>query len=188
MVAEAISAVASPSGIPRVRFGSPDGDAKDVGCTVFLYRVSPDAFRRNDDLPTRDDGGTVLTRPATVIAAEYLLLFSGDESTLEPQRFLGATVAALARRPFLPADAVSRAIASAPYLATADFTYAPERLRLTPTPLDLTALTQLWSSFARGAYRVSLCYTISGIAIDAGVDATPPPPPREVVPTVGPSS
>ncbi len=78
MIGKALARIPNPSGIPRVRFGPPQPDPQFVGCSLFLYGVSLQAAVR---------------RNAAVVDANYLLTFAGDEETLEPQRFLGASSA-----------------------------------------------------------------------------------------------
>jgi hypothetical protein len=186
MVGEALERVASPSGIPRVRFGPPTDDPQHLGCTVFLYRVAMSPHLRNTDLATRDESGTYVERPHAALDADYLLTFGGDEATLEPQRFLGAAVSALHARPFLSAEAIRRVIAATPYLAGSDLDGRVERVRLVPQVLDHQAMTQLWGTFPRVPYNLWIAYRASTILIEADVTPVTPPPVRTVEPTVLP--
>jgi hypothetical protein len=171
LIGEALEAIPDPSGIPRVRYGPPSADPQQVGCTIFLYRVAMNPFRRNEDLATRNAVGEYVERPRAVLDADYLLTFSGDETTLEPQRFLGATVTALHARPFLPADEIRRVVAATTYLSGSDLANGVERVRIAPTSIDHQSLAQLWNTFPQVPYNVSMVYGASAIVLEA--DVTP---------------
>jgi len=186
LVGEALERVPNPSGIPRVRFGPPQVDPQYVGCTIFLFRVSTNAFRRNDDLATRDDNGVFVERPRAVVDVDYLFTFAGEEATLEPQRFLGAVVSALHTRPFLSREAIRRTIVGSTYLKGSDLDAQVHHVRFTPRDLDQQTMGQLWSTFPQVPYNVSVVYTASAIIIDADITPTVPPPVTEVHGDVSP--
>jgi hypothetical protein len=188
IIAEALERVPEPSGIPRVRFGTPQNDPQFIGCTLFVYRISVNAFRRNEDLPVRDEDGLYVERPAVALDAEYILTFFGEETTLEPQRFLGSVVSAVHARPVLSRDEIQRMTEATPYLRGSDLGTSLHRVRLAPTALDHHAMTQVWGTFPQIPYRISVAYTASTITIDADVTPRTIPPVREVTfdPPVGP--
>jgi hypothetical protein len=181
IVSEALDRVPDPSGIPKVRFGPPQADPQRIGCTIFLYRTTINAFLRNDDLPTRDDGGQFVKRPRVTVDADYLMTFAGDETTLEAQRFLGAVVSTLHAQPFLSQDAVRRTISGTSYLRASDFD-PQTKVRLVPLAIDHQLIAQLWSTFPQVPYNVSVLYTATSIPIDADVALVPQ---REVTQVVG---
>lgn len=170
MIGEALEQIPHPSGIPRVRFGPPQADPQHLGCTVFLYRVSVNPFRRNEDLPTRTAAGALVERPRAVLDADYLLTFAGDEKTLEPQRFLGAVVSALQLQPMIPRDAVKRTIAGLDFLRTSDLDQDAGHVRLAPGMIDHQSMAQLWNTFPQVPYNVSIVYTASAIVIEPDVN------------------
>jgi hypothetical protein len=176
MIGEALEQIPDPSGIPRVRFGPPQADPQHLGCSVFLYRVSVNPFRRNEDLPTRNAAGALVDRPRAVLDADYLLTFSGDEKTLEPLRFLGAVVSALQAQPVIPRDAIKRAIAGFDFLRDSDLDEDAGLIRLTPGVIDHQSMAQLWNTFPQVPYNVSIVYTASAIVIQPDVDPVPVPP------------
>ena len=79
---------------------------------VYLYQVTPNAALRNNDLPNRDSTGRLVRRPQAALNLHYLLSFYGDQSTLEPDRMLGAVVRDLHSQPELSAQDISNAIGS----------------------------------------------------------------------------
>lgn len=179
IVSEALEHIPNPSAIPKVRFGPPQPDPQHIGCTLFLFRVSPNASRRNDDLPTRDDAGTYVKRPCLYLDADYLLTFAGDETTLEAQRFLGAVASAIHAQPYLPAEALRRTLSGVSYLRGANI--EPEtKIRLIPASVDYHIISQLWSTFPQVPYNVSILYTASCIPVEADVTPRPQQLVREV--------
>ena len=155
MIGDALDQVPTPSGIPRVRFGPPRPDPQFVGCSLYLYGMSQNALRRNDG------------RPRTVLDANYLLTFAGDEETLEPQRFLGAVISTVQAQPIVPRDAIKRTIESLDFLQGSDLDQEPDQIRFAQAPLDLALLAELWESFSPAAYGLSITYTAASITIDA---------------------
>ena len=72
-----------------------------TGLNLFLYQISQNPHRSNDDLPTRSSDGVTVQRPVTPIELYYLLSCYGDDRTLEPQRVLGSAFAFLHAQPQL---------------------------------------------------------------------------------------
>jgi Pvc16 N-terminal domain len=133
-------------------------DAQASGVNVFLYRVSPKA-----------GPGTGVTTQC--LELDYLLTFYGDESTLEPQRLLGISVAALADHPVLDralvADVRNRAVLMNPdaWEQFSDLATAPDVVRLSMIPLDQESATKLWSALFHSAYRLSVAYQATTVFI-----------------------
>jgi hypothetical protein len=167
MIGEALARVDRPSAKPRVRFGPPQPDRQFVGCSLFLYGVSPNAARRNEGLPAPTAPGPGAERSRAVLDAKYLLTFAGDEKTLEPQRFLGAVVSALQAQPIVPRDTIKQVIESLDYLRGSDLDQAPDDVRLAQAPLDLAVLAELWESVSPAPYRLVVAYTATPVVIDA---------------------
>ena len=53
-----------------------------------------------------------------------------------------------------------------PFLAETDLAAAPDRVRFTPTHLDIDDLYKLWSMMSGTPFALSLCYLASVVAID----------------------
>ncbi|OLZ72037.1 hypothetical protein AV521_08895 [Streptomyces sp. IMTB 2501] len=143
--------------------------------TVFLYQVTPNASLRNMDAPTRAADGTVLTRPSTALDLHYLISFYGDEAELVPQRLLGCVVRTLHENPVL-SKAMIEAAAEQPYLQGTDLADAPQRVRFTPTALDIDDTSKLWGMLYQNntPYALSLIY--QGIAVMIDGRSTPVEP------------
>jgi hypothetical protein len=140
--------------------------------TVFLYQVTPNASLRNMDAPTRAADGTVLTRPSAPLDLHYLISFYGDEGELVPQRLLGCVVRTLHENPVL-SQAMIEAAAEQPYLQGTDLADAPQRVRFTPTALDIDDTSKLWGMLYQNntPYALSLIY--QGIAVMIDGRSTP---------------
>ncbi|WP_369387702.1 DUF4255 domain-containing protein [Streptomyces sp. CG1] len=143
--------------------------------TVFLYQVTPNPSLRNMDAPTRAADGTVLTRPSAALDLHYLISFYGDEAELVPQRLLGCVVRTLHESPVL-SRAMIEAAAEQPYLQGTDLADSPQRVRFTPTALDIDDTSKLWGMLYQNntPYALSLIY--QGIAVMIDGRATPVEP------------
>lgn len=156
---------------------NPDGASglPTTGVNVFLYQVSPNAYLRNADLPTRKADGTLLKRPQAAIDLHYLFTFYGDDTQLEQQRLLGAVVRELHANPTLPRSLIASAQQSVSFLSGADLDQQIELVRFTPVILSLEELSKLWSFLLKTRYVLSAAYVASVVLIETD-DALPPPP------------
>jgi len=137
---------------------------------VFLYRVTPNAGLRNNDLPTRRPDGQLEERPQTAIDLHYLFSFFGDESQLEPQRLLGTVVRTLHGQPVLTRQTIASALASTTFgfLASSDLATQPELVKFTPAALSLDDLSKLWSVFFQAPFVLSVTYGATVVLIEGG--------------------
>ena len=177
IVDTALEQVFGTSATPRVRYGPPQTDPAFAGCTMFLYRVRTSAGGQNDALPWRDASGSLVGKPRVALEADYVFSFSGDEATLEPQRLLGAVVAAFAANAVLSSEMIGRTIVQTPYLTGADLHEESSRIRVLSRDIDEATMSRLWSLFPEVPYALSAVYTASVIPVDAAVDVLPQPPP-----------
>lgn len=163
--------------VTMVRPDSPQG-AAGPRVNVFLYQVTPNAARRGEDLPTRTSAGVPVRRPVAAIDLHYLLSFYGEEAQLEPQRLLGATVAALHARPVLTRQAVRDTVADNTFamVAQADLADSAELIKLAPAPLTLEDLSRLWAVFFQTPYALSTAYVASVVFLEAAEAVRPAPP------------
>lgn len=159
---------------------SPDQPASKLaspGVNVFLYQISPNAALRNADLPTRTPGGALLRKPQAAVDLHYLLTFYGDDSTLEPQRLLGATTLALHTTPTLPTSLIQSTQSGNSFLNTSNLDTQSEQIRFTPVAFTLEELSKLWSFLLKVDYVLSTAYVASVVLIDADVPVLPTPLP-----------
>lgn len=133
---------------------------------IYLYQVSPNAALRNSTLPAR---------PSRVaLDLHYLISFSGNEETLEPQRLAGLVTRALAKHALLSRGAIRSSIqhiASDPnnpkkFLSGSNLAEAAEVVKLTPVPMPLDEMSKLWSVFFQTKYLLSVAYLCSLVEID----------------------
>ncbi|HST57097.1 MAG TPA: DUF4255 domain-containing protein [Longimicrobium sp.] len=176
VVYDAITAAVPGSEVSYARPAAENTEDPDATphANLFLYGITPNASRRNDDLPTRRADGGLVQRPRAALDLHYLVSFYGKESNLEPQRMLGSVVRALHSRPALTRAAIQAAIDSHPFLAPSDLAEAPESVRFTPVSLNLEELSKLWSVLFQTPYALTVAYQGTVVFIEAEDDAPQP--------------
>ncbi|WP_101258164.1 DUF4255 domain-containing protein [Streptomyces barkulensis] len=147
----------------------------DATITVFLYQVTPNASRRNDDLPTRAPDGTLLRRPAAALDLHYLISAYGNEAELVGQRLIGCVVRTLHEFPVLPGELIEEA-AQRPYLAGSDLAEAVQRVRFTPTRMDIDETSRLWGMLHQTPYSLSVAYQAALVLIEGREQPVVPRP------------
>ncbi|MDF3150163.1 DUF4255 domain-containing protein, partial [Streptomyces sp. T21Q-yed] len=125
--------------------------------SVFCYQVTPNVSQRGNDLPTRATDGTLRKRPAAALDLHYLISAYGEESELVGQRLIGSVVRTLHEIPILPKDVIEQA-GEKPYLAGSDLAEAAQRVRLTPTVMDIDETSKLWGMLHQTPYALSVVY------------------------------
>jgi len=133
--------------------------------TVFCYQVTPNPSQRNRDAPTRGPDGALLSRPRAALDLHYLISCYGDEAQLVPQRLAGSVVRALYEEPVLSRGDISAAAAQ-PFLAGSDLAEAADRVRFTPTHIDIDDLYKLWTMLSQTPFALSVTYQASVVFID----------------------
>jgi hypothetical protein len=154
-----------------------NGTKGEAAVFVFLYRVSPNAARRNEDLPARSSSGELNQRPRLALDLHYLVSFQGDEQSFTPERMLGVVAGHLHAQPVLTPDAIERSLAQAkPPLNACNLAQEAQRIRFTPSELPLDDLTKLWSTLTPASQLLSLAYRASVIHVDAPLTPRAPAP------------
>jgi hypothetical protein len=177
---EAGSIAVSGAAVTSVRPQTLDAGAR--GVNVFLYQVTPNAALRNADLPTRRAGGELIQRPQLALNLHYLLTFTGDETSLEPQRIMGVALAGLHARADLTAamiDALVINAAPGSYLHRADLAQQVERVRFSLEGMNLEELSKLWSVFFQTQYQLSVGVQASVVLLEAPLAPSPSRPVRD---------
>jgi Pvc16 N-terminal domain len=146
--------------------------------TVFCYQVTPDVATRNANLPTRASDGTLVNRATAALDLHYLISAYGEENELVGQRLLGSVVRTLYEIPLLPRDVIEQA-AQRPYLAGSDLAGAPQRVRFTPTQMDVDETSKLWGMFHQTPYVLSVVYQAALVLVDGRQVPPQRPPVRE---------
>ncbi|MEU8749219.1 DUF4255 domain-containing protein [Streptomyces chartreusis] len=142
---------------------------------VFLYQVTPNTSMRNNDLPTRASDGTLVKRPAAALDLHYVISAYGDETTLVGQRLIGSVVRTLHEIPVLPKDVIEET-GHLPHLAGSDLAEATQRVRLTPTVMDIDETSKLWGMLHQTPYALSVVYQATLILIDGREQPVPAKP------------
>ncbi|MDQ0945437.1 DUF4255 domain-containing protein [Streptomyces sp. V1I1] len=147
----------------------------DPTINVFLYQVTPNPSMRHTDLPTRASDGTLLKRPAAALDLHYLISAYGEEAELVGQRLIGCVVRTLHEMPVLPKELIELA-AERPYLAGSDLAESPQRVRFTPTVMDIDETSKLWGMLHQTPYTLSVAYQASLVLIEGRERPVPAKP------------
>jgi hypothetical protein len=143
--------------------------------TVFLYQVTPNTSQRNNDLPTRASDGTLVRRPAAALDLHYLISAYGEEAELVGQRLIGSVVRTLHEIPVLPKDIIELA-GQRPHLSGSDLAEAVQRVRFTPTVMDVDETSKLWGMLHQTPYTLSVVYQAVLVLIDGRGTPVPAKP------------
>jgi hypothetical protein len=146
--------------------------------TVFCYQVTPDVALRNAELPSRSSDGTLLRRAVAALDLHYLISAYGEENELVGQRLLGSVVRTLYEIPLLPRDVIEQA-AERPYLGGSDLANSPQRVRFTPTQMDVDETSKLWGMFHQTPYVLSVVYQAALVLVEGREVPQERPPVRE---------
>ncbi|MFE4367506.1 DUF4255 domain-containing protein [Streptomyces sp. NPDC056835] len=142
---------------------------------VFLYQVTPNASMRHTDLPTRAADGTLVKRPAAPLDLHYLISAYGEEAELVSQRLIGCVVRTLHEIPVLPEELIELA-AERPYLAGSDLAASAQKVRFTPTVMDIDETSKLWGMLHHTPYTLSVAYQASLVLIEGRERPVPAKP------------
>lgn len=165
------------SGSVAIQFGRPPAaPTSALLVNIYLYRVSPSAALRNDDLATRDSGGRLTRRPRAAIELHYLLSFYGDPTTLEPERMLAAVIRDLHARAIVTSQLIADAVTgSGGVLDTTDLA-DDQPVRFGMEMLSLDDLARLWSLMVQAPHAISVAYMAAPVLLDALDRAATPLP------------
>ncbi|NGO13625.1 DUF4255 domain-containing protein, partial [Streptomyces sp. HC44] len=147
----------------------------DPTITVFLYQVTPNTSQRNNDLPTRASDGTLLKRPAAALDLHFVISAYGEETELVGQRLIGSVVRTLHEIPVLPKDIIELA-RERPYLEGSDLAEAAQRVRFTPTVMDIDETSKLWGMLHQTPYSLSVVYQAALVFIEGREKPVPAKP------------
>ncbi|WP_369034723.1 MULTISPECIES: DUF4255 domain-containing protein [Streptomyces] len=143
--------------------------------SVFLYQVTPNTSQRNNDLPTRATDGTLVKRPAAALDLHFLISAYGEENELVGQRLIGSVVRTLHEIPVLPRDVIEQA-GEKPYLAGSDLLESAQRVRFTPTVMDVDETSKLWGMLYQTPYSLSVVYQAALVLIEGRETPVPATP------------
>ncbi|WP_330320883.1 DUF4255 domain-containing protein [Streptomyces clavifer] len=143
--------------------------------TVFLYQVTPNAAMRNNDLPTRAADGTLRSRAAAPLDLHYVISAYGEETELVGQRLLGCVIRTLHEIPVLPRELIELA-AERPHLAGSDLADSLQKVRFTPTVMDVDETSKLWGMLHQTPYTLSVAYQASLVVIEGREKPVPAKP------------
>lgn len=137
----------------------------DPTLTVFCYQVTHNPSMRNNDLVTRAPDGTLLKRSAAALDLHYVISAYGEETELVGQRLIGSVVRTLHEIPVLPKELIAEA-SQRPYLDGSDLAESLQKVRFTPTQMDVDETSKLWGMLHNTPYALSVVYQASLVLLD----------------------
>lgn len=150
-----------------------EGGVQTPAINLYLYQVTPNADRRNEDLPTRFNR-TLAKKARIALDLFYLVSFYGDETDLIPQRLMGSVVSYLHARPYFEKKSVERTLKGRTYLAESDLSEFLNEIHLTPMTMNLEEFSRVWSGFFPSVpYALSLIYKVSVVMIEDSAEPLP---------------
>lgn len=154
-----------------------DADQQNGSVNLFLFQATANDAWRNEDLPARSADGTLRRRPRLAVDLHFMVSFHGDDTTLMPQRMLGAVLAELHRAPLLNPSAIRDAVAAAGGqdgpLAGSDLADQVESITFTLQRPNLEELSKIWSVLFQVPYSLSAFYVASVVVLEPDVQPAP---------------
>lgn len=138
---------------------------------LFLYQTVSNAAWRNMDMPQQVKPGETGSPPLPLNLYYLITAYGEDDDTdgVTSHRLLGRAMSVLHDHPLLGRQEVENA------LAESGLPEQIERLRITPQPLSLQELFNLWSTF-QTPYRISAAYEVTVVLIESTRAARAPLP------------
>jgi hypothetical protein len=127
---------------------------------IFLYQTAVNGDLRNTDLPRQVKPGEVGQPPLPLNLYYLLTAYGRDNDDVFSHRLLGRAMSILHDHPLLGAAEVEAS------LPGNDLHQQLERVRITPQPLSLEEMSNLWNTF-QTEYRISAAYQISVVLIES---------------------
>lgn len=162
----------------RVSTVRPDRLGKDGkmtrGLNIYLYRVTPNSQFRNVDMPMRDSSGGYVRAPIMAVDLHYLMSAYGDETLLEPQILLGATVARLHEHTVLHRNIIQQGVESSGHIVEgSDLDEQSPKVKILMDNLSTEDLSKIWSVLFQTPYQLSSAYVLGPIFLHSDVALAP---------------
>ena len=179
-ISQVLGADFTVTALPPDRVVADNGD-QSTQLNLFLYRISPNAAFRNEDLPTRNREGQLTQRPRLALDLHYILTaVSGEE--LHAEILLGYAMQLFHETAILGRETIRAALdlAVMDEILPADFDPIRvseladqiELLKITPRTLSMDDMSKLWTAF-QASYRTTVAYDISLVLIERELPARP---------------
>jgi hypothetical protein len=167
-------ATASPPDLARK-------DATRGQLNLFLYQITPNPGWANEDLPTRDSSGALVSQPTLALDLHYLLTAYGkQDSELDAHHVLGHGMSVIHDNGAIPREVIRAAVAATGSpIASADLADQIEMIRLSPERLSDEDMFRLWTVF-QAKFRVSVGYCASVVLIERPARFRKAPPVRQM--------
>jgi len=156
-----------------------NGGAEPSRLTLFLYAVGRNPGWANATQPERNSAGA-RTAPAVLGLDLHYLLTAHGAAAYAQEAMLGGAMLALAEAGVLGRETIRRLLPAdadpGGGLALAGLADQVETIRVTQEPLDLDAMSKLWSVL-QAPDRPRVAYKVTVALLEAKSGGAPPPPP-----------
>jgi hypothetical protein len=180
-ISQVLGADFTVTALPPDRVVSQAGAEQPTQLNLFLYRVSPNAALRNDDMPTRDRSGRITRRPRLALDLHYIVTaVSGEE--LHAEILLGYAMQLFHEQPILGRETIRAALelaalddilpASFDPIRASELADQIELLKITPRTLSMDDMSKLWTAF-QASYRTTVAYEVSLVLIERELPIRP---------------
>lgn len=183
-VSQALGADFTVTALPPDRIVTDNGASQPTQLNLFLYRISPNAALRNEDLPTRSRAGHITRRPRLALDLHYILTAVSSEE-LHAEILLGYAMQLLHEQAVLGREAIRAALDLAAIDEILPTAFDPiraseiadqiELLKITPRTLSMDDMSKLWTSF-QTSYRTTVGYDVSLVLIERELPTRAPLP------------
>lgn len=180
-VSQALGADFAVTALPPDRVVTEGGADQPTRLNLFLYRVSPNAALRNEDLPTRNSAGRLVQRPRLALDLHYILTAVSQEE-LHAEILLGYAMQLFHEQPILGRETIRAALDLAVFDDILPEEFDPirasqladqiELLKITPQTLSMDDMSKLWTAF-QASYRTTVAYNVSLVLIERELPVRP---------------
>ena len=149
------------------------GGLPETAVNVYLYHIKRNSALGNSDTPGRQRKGLTLKRNQIGIDLFYVITFYGEESDLEAQRLMGATIRTLEDNSVLSPDII-RATINDPayeYISNSNLADQTEMIRTEFLSISTDELSKIWSVFFQTPYALSVVYKVTVILLEGDESA-----------------
>ncbi len=137
----------------EITLASPQEDGESGKLSVFLYRISENAFLKNRELEAA--GSSVLRFPPIVLDLYYLITATAEDRKKD-HILLGKVIQIFHNNGIFKGSLLSGSLSG-----------LSDGLRIVPHPIPFDQLLQLWQSFSEKSFTLSLSYLVTPIKVDS---------------------
>lgn len=185
-VSQALGADFTVTALPPDRVVVESGQDQPPQLNVFLHRITPNAFLRNDDLPTRDRQSRLVERPRLALDLHYMVTAVSSEE-LQAEILLGYAMQLFHERAVLSRELIRNALSASGQpddailpdglgvIRASELADQDELIRITPRTISMDDMSKMWTAL-QASYRTTVAYDVSVVLIERDLPTRPTTP------------